>query len=398
MRASLLIVFLCWFGIVSFSQKLPEIRKPKILIIGSAKDGIGNFTADDISGLFEDQVQDELKHQITCAEFMTYQGIKQMLILDRTKTILTNDIEGNLSLIAGAMGCDYLISLGGYRIGDDYYLTGSTSIIRDSKVATRGINTSDKDHFIQAMRKYAQDLARDLLARGICPYLGTISMSTERTSDEIHETGSRCGKDNSGYFRGTIKKSNSYLEEVVLEKRSRIQATGSMHVSGVEENMNREIKSGCVNCWTYEGKDVTGIDMTNYTSSDYTVVIREEFKVDGLAPLKDGSNTSKQFPAEVSIEFDTIQGTYEIVIKAVSLEGEYVKSRKVTNITECQKDPEPDEKETYGQIVSVKSTWGPFKGKPTDKTLQDSKTETDNNKIDGGQTTYTSKVNFSFTR
>jgi hypothetical protein len=232
----------------------------------------------------------------------------------------------------------------------------------------------------------------------LCPFVGKLTMTTERTSDEIHERGNRCGKDNSGYFRGTIKKSNSYLEEVVLEKRSRIQATGSMHVSGFDENMNREVKSGCVNCWTYEGKDVTGIDMTNYTSSDYTVVNREEFKVNGLAPLKDGSNTSKKFPAEVRIEFDTIQGTYEIVVKAVSLEGEYIKSRKVTNITACKKDPEPDEKSTYGKVVSVISTWGPFKGKPTDKTLQDSKTETDNNKIDGGQTTYTSKVNFSFTR
>jgi hypothetical protein len=397
MRTSLLIIFLCLFGFVSSGQNLPEISRPKILIIGSAKDGIKNFSADDISGLFENQVEDELIHQITCADFMTYQGIKQMMMIDRTKAILTND-EGNLSMIAGAMGCDYLISLGGYRIGDDYYLTGSTSITRNSKVATRGINTTDKDHFIQAMRKYAQDLARDLLARGICPYLGTISMSTERTSDEIHETGSRCGKDNSGYFRGTKKISNSYLEEVVLEKKGRIQANGSMHASGVDEKMNREFKSGCVNCWTYEGKDVTGIDMTNYTSSDYTVVNREEFKVDGLAPLKDGSNTSKKFPAEVRIEFDTIQGTYEIVVKAVSLEGEYVKSRIVTNITECQKDPEPDEKVTYGKIVPVKYTWGPFKGKPTDKTLQDSKTETDNNKIDGGQTTYISKVNFSFTR
>jgi hypothetical protein len=398
MRASLLIIFLCWFGIVSFGQNLPEISRPKILIIGSAKDGIKNFSADDISGLFEDQVQDELKQQITCADFMTYQGIKQMMMLDRTKAILTNDIEGNLSMIAGAMGCDYLISLGGYRIGDDYYLTGSTSITRNSKVATKGINTTDKDHFIQAMRKYAQDLARDLLARGICPYLGTISMYTERTSDEIHETGSRCGKDNSGYFRGTIKNSYTYVEKLDLEKKGKIAAEGSLNASSIDEKMNREVKSGCVNCWTYEGKDVTGIDMTNYTSSDYTVVIREEFKVDGLAPLKDGSNTSKKFPAEVNIEFDTIQGTYMVVVKAVSQKGEYVKSRKVTNVTECRKDPEPDEKITYGYIVSVKSTWGPFKGKPTDKILKDTKTETDNNKIDGVQTTYTSKVNFSFSR
>ena len=103
MSASLLIIFLCWFGIVSFGQNLPEISRPKILIIGSAKDGIKNFSADDISGLFEDQVQDELKQQITCADFMTYQGIKQMMMLDRTKAILTNDIEGNLSMIAGAM-------------------------------------------------------------------------------------------------------------------------------------------------------------------------------------------------------------------------------------------------------------------------------------------------------
>jgi hypothetical protein len=223
-------------------------------------------------------------------------------------------------------------------------------------------------------------------------------MSTARTSDEIHETGSRCGKDNSGYFRGTKKNSNIYLDELVLEKKGRIQANGSMHASGVEEKMTREVKTGCVNCWTYEGKDVTGIDMTNYTSSDYTVVNREEFKVNGLAPLPESSTSSNRFPAEVSIEFDTIQGTYEIVVKAVSQEGEYVKSRKVTNITSCKKEPEPDEKATYGKIVPVRYTWGPFKGKPEDKTLQDSKTETESRKIDGGQETSTSKVKFSFTR
>jgi uncharacterized membrane protein len=137
--------------------------------------------------------------------------------------------------------------------------------------------------------------------------------------------------------------------------------------------------------------------MTNFTSSDYTEVLREEYKVDGLAPLPEGSNASNKFPAEVSIEFHN-DDTYMVVVKAVSQKGKYVKSRKVTNVTECQKDPDPDEKVTHGYILSVKSTWGPFKGKPTDKTLQDSKTETDNNKIDGGQTTYTSKVNFSFTR
>jgi uncharacterized membrane protein len=113
--------------------------------------------------------------------------------------------------------------------------------------------------------------------------------------------------------------------------------------------------------------------------------------------LPEGSNASNKFPAEVSIEFVN-EDTYMVVVKAVSKKGEYIKSRKVTNVTACQKDPEPDEKVTYGKIVPVKYTWGPFKGKPTDKTLQDSKTETHNNKIDGGQTTYTSKVNFSFTR
>jgi hypothetical protein len=158
--------------------------------------------------------------------------------------------------------------------------------------------------------------------------------------------------------------------------------------------MNREINSGCVNCWTYEGKDVTGIDATNYTSSDYTLVIREEYKVDGLAPLFGSGG----FPASVFIEFDKKEGTYMVTVKAVSKKGEYIKSRKVTNVTACQKDPEPDEKVTNETIVSVKQIWGPFKGKYTDKTLQDSKTETDNNKIDGGQTTYTSKVNFSFSR
>ena len=189
-----------------------------------------------------------------------------------------------------------------------------------------------------------------------------------------------------------------YVEKLELEKRGKLAADGSLNASSIDQKIRHEINSGCVNCWTYTGKDVTGIDAINYTSSDYTEVLREEYKVDGLAPLPEGSTVSNRFPAIVIIDFNINEGTYMVVVKAVSQKGAFVKSRKVTNITECQKDPEPDEKETYGMIFSVKSTWGPFKGKPTDKTLQDSKTETESHKIDGGQETYFSKVNFSFTR
>ncbi len=341
----------------------------------------------------------EINKELPCATVNNMKNIAAALSHDRDRVLLTGE-PGYFEEIARAIGADYLINIG---ITSDGKITGfSASMARTSNgksVAKKTVlGQGNDEHKLDDIEKFAKDFVAELVKLQLCPFVGKLTMITERTSDEIHERGNRCGKDNSGYFRGTIKNSYMYIEKLDLEKKGRIKANGTLNASSVDEKMRHEVNSGCVNCWTYEGKDATGIDAANYTSSDYTEVLREEYKVDGLAPLPEGSTASNKFPAEVSIEFDIKQGTYMIVVKAVSQKGEYVKSRKVTNVTECQKDPDPDEKVTHRMIVSVKSTWGPFKGKPTDKTLQDTKTETENRKIDGGQETYTSKVNFSFSR
>lgn len=398
MRTFIIYIFLCFQGSLLFGQQLPEIARPKILIVADVKDGLKNFTAKDIAGLFEDLVLHELFHQITCADFMTKGGIRDMLMVDRTKTLLTGDSESLLSEIAGAMGCDYLISLGAYAIGDDFYLTGSTTTTRNAKVAAKSISKTDYDQLIKAMQKYGRDLATDLLSRGICPFKGKITINTEKTDEEIHERGNRCGKNNSGYFRETIHKSLNYKETLVLEKKRHIQADGSLLASSTDENIWHQINSNCVLCATYDGDAVVGTDAGNYTNSEYMQTKKEEMTVEGLAPLDKNPLLSYKLPAEVAINFDTIQGTYMVRVKAVSKTGIFIKSKTVKNVTSCKTDNEPDEESKNDIVVSISSSYGPFKGRPRDKKLEDSKKETFTTKHDGGVAVSTYQVNFSFTR
>lgn len=341
----------------------------------------------------------EINKELPCVKVNNMKNISAALSLDRDRELLTGE-TGYFEEIARAMGADYLINV---NITSDGKMTGfsaSTAHTKNGKSVAKKtvLGEGDNEHKLDDIEKFAKDFVAELTKLQLCPFVGKLTMTIDRTSDEIHERGNRCGKDNSGYFRGTIKNSNNFALKLNLEKKGRIKAKGSLTASSIDEKMRHDVNSGCVNCLTYTGKDVTGIDATNYTSSDYTEILREEYKVEGLSRLGKESNTDDSFPAEVSIEFQINEGTYMIRLKAVSNKGIFVKSRKVTNVTACQKDPDTDEKVTNEIIVSVKDVWGPFKGKPSDKTLQDSKTETENQNIDGGQTTSTSRVSFSFTR
>ena len=341
----------------------------------------------------------EINKELPCVKVNNMKNIAAALSHDRDRELLSGE-TGYFEEIARGIGADYLINI---NITSDGKITGFNASMAhtrngESVAKQTELGTGDNEHKLDDIEKFAKDFVAELAKLQLCPFVGKLTMTTDRTSDEIHERGNRCGKDNSGYFRGTIKNSYNYALKLNLEKKGRLKAKGSLNASSFDEKMRHEVNSGCVNCLTSTGKDVTGIDATNYTSSDYTEILREEYKVDGLSRLGKDSNTDDNFPAEVSIDFDINEGTYMIRIKAVSTKGIFVKSRKVTNITACQKDPDPDEKVTNEIIVSIKEVWGPFKGKPSDKTLQDSKTETESHKIDGGQTTSTSKVNFSFTR
>lgn len=377
--------------IVSFIQLFGQqnnthlMGSPRIYIqVASNSEFLGNHLAHSVAM--------EISKEISCAVILTQFELKSIIGQDRERVLLNR--ESRMDQIAKMHNADFLVNLSVFEMDNSYLISGGALSVKKERAITKNNYSADKNDATNEFHKIGRAIALDFVEMGLCPFVGKLTLTIDRAGDEIHERGNRCGKDYSGYFRETIKNSYNYALKLDLEKKTWAKAKGTINVSSFDEKMRHEINSGCVNCWTYEGKDATGIDATNYTSSDYTEVIREEYKIDGLAPLFGSGG----FPASVFIDFDKKEGTYMIIVKAVSNKGEYIKSRKVTNVTACQKDPDPDEKVIDEKIESVKETWGPFKGKYTDKTLQDSKTETESHKIDGGQTTSTSKVNFSFTR
>ena len=374
---------------------------PRFLIVTSIHSSEGSKD-NGLLLLYSDHIiahlQKELNKELPCVRVITMSNIAASIQHDRDRVILT-DGPSNFEEIAGAMGVDYTINV---DIFSDGPLTRFNASIQQGRKSTPSSNKNamargNDEQKLDEIEKFVKKFVSELVNMQLCPFKGTITLTTERTDEEIHERGNRCGKDNSGYFRGTIKDSYNYFEELVLEKKLRMQADGSMHVRSTEEHMKHEVNSGCVNCWTYEGNVANGIDAGTFTNSDYTQTVKEEYEVNGLASLGD-SQLSGKLPAEVAIKFDTIQGTYTIQVKAVSKKGSYIKSTITKNITSCKKFDRPDEIVNNETIVSVSTSFGPFKGKPTDKTLQDSKNETFVEKHDGGQAVSNYKVNFSFSR
>ena len=374
------------FGQVEFVQ--PD-RTPRIFIQTVTNNASLGITLQQI-------VAEEISKELSCAKVDTRWEVATATQNDREWALIGK--ESHLEKIMKRQaGADFLISLSIFETDDSYQISGGALLVNRAKALTKNSYSADKKSTIEDFHKIGKAIAMDLVGKEFCPFRGTITLTTERTDAEIRERGNRCGKDNSGYFKGTIRNSYSYFEELVLEKKWRMQADGSLHIKSTEEKMMREINSNCVLCNTYDGDDIVGIDAGNYTSSDYTQTIKEEFEVNDLARL-DNNPFSGKLPAEVAIKFDTIQGTYTIQVKAVSKKGSYIKSKITKHTTSCRKDDAPDEKVTNEIIVSVSTSFGPFKGKPTDKTLHDSKTETEVTPHDGGQSSSTYKVDFSFTR
>jgi len=383
---------LCLLVISSYGQQLRDLNRPKIMVINHS-------TESKLQGLTM-MVMQVLREQIPCAIIITMKDIELMVKHDREQAIAHNswDYESNLENIGREMRCDYIVDIGGGMTGDIYFFSSSMLNNRNAKTINKATIKTDYKNLYDDAESYAYKLAKELLQMQICPYKGKITISNELVDQEIHDRGNRCGKNSGGYFsehkENTIKKSETW----VLEKKKRMEAEGSFSTTFTKKKIIHQKSTACTSCFICEGKVVTGRS-TTYTDEDWLVENKEEYQIDGIAdPILD-SKFNKINPAIVSIEFDTLAGAYTITVNAISKPGTYTISRTEKRQTACKcDDPVPDEKSSTAKIMPLDKSYGPFKGKPTDKTLQDTKDVVIRTKHDGGESVDTYKLTFSFTR
>lgn len=392
MKAIYLSLFLCLLVISSFGQQLRDLNRPKIMVVNHSKE-LGLMSVHML-------VVQILHDQISCAVILTMEDIESDIKFDRDLAIAhpAGEYETNLGNIAKKMDCDYIVDIGGSIVGDKYFFSSSMLDNRKAKAVNKTMVQTDYKNLVKEVQSFAYKLAKELLQMQICPYKGKITISNELEDQEIHDRGNRCGKNSGGYFSEHKENTTKKSETWILEKKKRIEAEGSFSTTFVEKKIIHQKSNACTSCYICDGKVVTGRS-TTYTDEDWLVENKEEYKIEGIAdPILD-DKFNKISPAMVSIEFDTLAGTYWIKVKAISKPGTYTISRTEKRATACKcDDPVPDEKTSYVKIVPLDKMYGPFKGKPTDKTLQDTKNEVIRTKHDGGETIDTYKLNFSFTR
>ena len=370
---------------------LPD-RKIKILIMSSEVTKVAN--ANEINayvGTFEKIVAQVLSDNIPCASIITRREIIEWMEYDRMKELM--GAGGNFNEIAGALGCDILISLSLGEIGGNYILSGSTMSERNASVLERDSRKSDIKNLVDEMEKYSNNLAKQLLALEICPYKGDFTFTSTYNYD-FKEVDTGLPEKDCDFERATtVKKVKS--ETWTLQKVTRIQADGNV-VAFFDFNDETKTHSNCYHCQLMEGDYLLDQFEKERATTNESATITETYDAKGLANPDPESSYGK-YHAIIKIMFDIHANTYTIKVQAISNPGKY------THKSEYRKKGCPyfkDSDNEWGGIypVSIDRVHGPFPGNPFDKTLKQSITKEYPEKADKGKGNTIETIEFNLTR
>jgi hypothetical protein len=348
-----------------------------------------------LTSIYVNIIDKTLSEKVSCASIITDLDIQALVTLDREKELLDGFDSGKptstrLQEIAEAANCDYIISVSVTECPDGFCLNTSTFSAEKEKVATEQNSGKGKgeDDLLHEMHEYANNLADELLAMQICIYKGTITITeTEDFNENQPFENNECVE--KGYTRnitGTTKWE--------IEKRSRHIGNGNMKKDITDKSHSWDY-GNCIVCSqvSEDGKTVIGLYTEPTGVTTYDLNVTETTKIEGLERMYSNAE------AITFIKFDTLAGTFTVQVMANSKIGAITRKREYKCKTTCPRpcDVQKDEPVTNKIQDTLDETYGPFNGKPTDKELSASKTETFTDKTDfgGGTRTVNILVNLS---
>lgn len=214
----------------------------------------------------------------------------------------------------------------------------------------------------------ADTFAGQLARFEVCPYLGTVSVTSDltKTPRSKAEHPVSCNRRDGLYYRED-KEHSVTNQRWELEKTGRRAASGDVSYTGVEQYDELE-EDDCYQC-SSGGKG----------RRTYTKNITKNFTIAGLSEEsadKKGETVNKD--SRIRIRF-LDSGVYMIKIDAVSKNGSELVdlNEKATGSCDAMdRDPPPEKK---ARDTHLSGEWGPFRGSPLDKRLADTQEESLNN-------------------
>jgi len=374
-RNLLFCFFLVLTGIINV-----EATKPRFFIQTSASGDQGGKLGEAYLGYFETLIFNGLKKAFPCVEINSISTVKTLLGHERMRQLLGTGDDSALANIAGAMGCEYLVSLKVNVTGNSALITAFCMDAKKAETLARTTETATHGSAgISAMEKVAKKLIDDLKEYEICAYEGKISIEVESEKEENLSSSNPC--DNGIITIQTKIKSKSNLKWE-LNKNGLRKGSGNVTYD-LNENTETTINNPCYIC----------------SNGQKTIAqINEKKDVEAKANgLSNESVSEGQKVADCRIKIVFLEdGTYSILVEATSQKGNMKTTidKKVNAPCAAGKDEKPEEPRNNEIEVPLKVVLGPYKGTAEDKVLSQEETKD----LSQGKEKTTAKINFTLTR
>ena len=299
---------------------------------------------------------------LPCAQVISKIDIIELISYDRIKVLLGG--ESNLQEIANMTSCDILITIFVSRHGDKILLSNTIQTNGNVQTLERSFKDSNVESYSNDLPLFVQGIVKQLLALGLCPYKGTFYF--EETTLLSYGKEYHTPPDNSGlYTHSKWTRKTRKSQKWNLEKKTIVGADGQLDYQ-FEKTYDYEAdsKSHCLKC---ENGVQTDAFLPPSPKSEST----HDKESAACNTLVHANPDLTQYPVVMAIRFDDANETFYIDVKAVSARYDVKQSSRNTRVSTCPCPDKPDKDydRQYADLLTLNRSFGPYKGKITDKEL-----------------------------
>lgn len=351
-----------------------------------------------------------IRREFGCADVFEEKEVEKLLTAQRLLALAGVLTDAPMAEVVDRVGSwDYLIDIAVRPAGKTFFLSalclfknisminGSPEVTSEKPIA-RVTATVEEGATGPAADAALKSFVEQLAYNEVCPYLGNVTVTGHSTlsapADPPEEYSVYCNHADQRYRKESKRRADT--DQVWrLEKAGRLKARGDLDFTSLEETQLKE-EDGCHTC--RDGRQGGRV---------YTKAVSRSASIQGLEKsdtrtaqqrLLNEPNTGEDKVAGIRLRF-LENGTYFVSIGATSAQGRLQESQLETAQGTCDPiDRRPKPESRKKESVELKGTWGPFSGKPLDKSLHDHwETPDDQTTATPGEKN-TTKLEFDLTR
>lgn len=370
--------FVCTIVILILAMEFLMAARPKVFIVSKSKSDL--VDAKTVCQALETEFFKEFTQTFPCVDIMDDGSLSEIIRWQRMKQLLGTGSDEELQNIAGAIGSDYLVSFTVDMMGSQMVMNASFLDSRKAEILANSQASGGVGQASANAKKLAEELTKQLEEYEICAFTGplTIEVKSKLEDTKTDYTSAPCGSGDRVTIT-TTQETNSTLKWE-LNKYSRSGASGTANYD-LKEKMTIISDFSCYKC---KNGDQGPVKITEINES--------EAKVEGISD--ESVSEGKQVDdCRIKLVF-LDDGTYTVLVKATSKEGnmKVSKEKKVEGM--CESESEPKDTKNKKIDVPVNAVFGPYQGSIKDKTLHQKETKD----VSAGKETTTVTIDFTLNR